>query len=75
MTHLVKKFRKHKIMGNPKSYRMPHPAYKKQDIENIKPTYREPKGIIDKMAKFSVVSCRFVVDKMTFYNVDTMKEK
>ena len=75
MSRLVDKLPKHKIMVNPKSYRMAHPVYKMQDIENIKPTYRAPKGIIDNIAKFSVVGCRFVVDKMTFYNADTMKEK
>jgi hypothetical protein len=33
---------KHKILLDPTSYRMAHPIYAKEDLENIKPTHQKP---------------------------------
>ena len=75
MQKLVDKLPKHKIMMNPKSYRMAHPVYSQSDIVNIQETYRQPKDLKDRIAKFFVIACRTGVDTLTWYNPKKMKEE
>ena len=39
---LIEKMPKHRIVLNPKSYRMAHPVYSQSTVENITATYKEP---------------------------------
>jgi threonyl-tRNA synthetase len=75
MSRLTDKLPKHRILLNPKSYRMAHPVYSKADIEGIATTFRMPTGWPDKLAKNAVTFCRASVDFMTRYNPDKMTER
>ena len=75
MTRLVDKLPKHKLMLNPKSYRMVHPVYSKKDILDIKPTYKEPSNLSERIARVSVLFCRKAVDTLTFYDPKKMDER
>jgi len=75
MSRLTDKLPRHRILLNPKSYRMAHPVYSKADIEGIATTYRTPTGWPDAIAKNAVIFCRAAVDFLTRYNPDKMTER
>lgn len=75
MSKLIDKLPKHRILLNPKSYRMAHPVYSKADIEQIATTFRLANGLSDTLAKYAVVFCRATVDFLSRYNPDKMKEQ
>ena len=60
---------------NPQSYRMAHPVYKSQDIEEVKYTHVEPKGIKDRLAYWAVIGTRKSFDLVSRYNPEKMTER
>lgn len=67
---LLDKLPKHKMVLNPKSYRMAHPIYAMKDLEDIKVTHKEVKGFRDTTAKKVVQFCRFSFDKIILGGFD-----
>ena len=45
---------KHKVVMNPKSYRMAHPVYSQKEVEKVHFTHKETEGIRDKLALKSI---------------------
>ena len=72
---LIDKFPKHRVVMNPKSYRMAHPVYSTKDIEAVHYTHREPQGIKDKLAHSLVRLGRWGMDLTTGYNPEKMDER
>lgn len=75
MNSFVQKLPKHKLIMNPTSYRMAHPVYKLQDIEDIHYTHKKPNGIKDRLAYYAVQGARRGFDLFSRYNPETMKER
>ena len=67
---LLDKLPKHKMVLNPKSYRMAHPIYAMKDLDEIKVTHKEVKGIKDTTAKRVVQFCRYSFDKIILGGFD-----
>ena len=63
------------MIMNPTSYRMAHPVYKLQDIENIKPYHHEPENYWDKGALTMATVFRTLMDKVSSYNPEKMRER
>lgn len=66
---------KFKVIMNPKSYRMAHPVYQMQDIEQIKYYHHQPENFKDKAALAMIRTVRGLFDIVTFYNPSKMNEK
>lgn len=47
---LIETLPKHKMIMDPKSYRMAHPVYKMRDIETIEITHKQTLNFRDKFA-------------------------
>ena len=54
---------------------MAHPVYKLQDIEEVKYTHVQPKGIKDRLAYWAVIGTRKAFDLASGYNPDKMTER
>ena len=63
---------KHKLMLDPKSYRMAHPVYSLPDIEEIPVTHRKPENFRDKFAINLIRFMRGSFDIVTGYNEHKM---
>ena len=72
---LIDKLPKHRVVLNPRSYRMAHPVYSTKDIERIHYTHKKPEGIRDRIAYGSVQLCRKMMDLATGYNPEKMDER
>jgi len=78
MSHLEKlasKLPKHKMILNPLSYRMAHPVYSKQCMEEIKTTHQKPKSVKDYISYYTVQATRRGFDLVSGYNPDRMNER
>ena len=60
---------------NSQSYRMAHPIYKTQEIENITPYHHEANNWKDTLAKYMIKFFRGSFDFVTRYNPDQMNER
>ena len=69
---LMEKMPSHKVMLNPKSYRMAHPVYSETELNEIKVTHRERKTIKDKLAYGGLALTRYGFDLISGYNPDKM---
>ena len=65
---LLDKMVKHKIVMDPKSYRMAHPVYSKKEAEKVGYTHIPPEGIGAKLVRAMVAACRAGCDIATKYN-------
>ena len=74
-TEAMKSIPKFKLVMNPKSYRMAHPIYKIQDIEQITKYHHKPQTLGDKFAKGLIGIFRGGFDTFTRYNPETMRER
>jgi hypothetical protein len=72
---LIDKLPKHKVVLNPKSYRMAHPVYSQKDIERIHYTHKKPEGIRDWIAHKAILLTRTGFDIVSGYNPDKMDER
>ena len=72
---LMDKMPHHKVMLNPKSYRMAHPVYSKEDLNSIDVTHRERKTIADKIAFAGINLTRNGFDLVSGYNPDKMNTR
>ena len=69
---------KHKVVLNPKSYRMAHPVYAKKDAERVKFTHKPPKGLGAKFCRNLIQLTRTCFDMVTRYDekkMDKMDER
>ena len=69
---------KHKVVLNPKSYRMAHPIYSKKDAERVKFTHKPPQGFGAKFCKNLILLTRTCFDMVTKYDekkMDKMDER
>lgn len=71
---LSERLPKHKIVIDPKSYRMAHPVYTSKDAEEVKYTHLPPQNFRDRLAKTSVAAVRSVFDIISGYSVKNMPE-
>lgn len=71
-TRLLEKLPKHRMVMDPKSYRMAHPVYSMQDIEHIEVTHKKPENLRDKVALTLIRLMRGTFDKLTSYNEHKM---
>ena len=69
---LVNKLPRHKMVLNPFSYRMAHPVYSKQSMEEIKVTHQKPNSVKDYISYYSVQAARRGFDFFSGYNPDKM---
>eukprot|EP00347_Sterkiella_histriomuscorum_P010591 403375688 len=76
MSHTAKKWMeqlpKHKMVLDPKSYRMAHPVYSMRDIETVPVTHRKPDGFRDWFARTFVRFARGSFDLVSAYNEEKM---
>ena len=72
---LIDKLPKHRVVLNPKSYRMAHPVYQKKDIERVHYTHKKPEGIKDRLALLAINTTRKGFDLVSGYNPDRMDER
>jgi len=63
---------KHKVVLDPRSYRMAHPVYSTSDIEDVQYTHMKPLNMRDRLAGAWVSSIRWVFDKATGYSEHNM---
>lgn len=69
---LLEQLPKHKMILDPKSYRMAHPVYSLKDIETIAVTHRKPENLRDKFALNLIRIMRGSFDFVTGYNEKKM---
>jgi len=69
---LLEQLPKHKMVLDPKSYKMAHPVYSLQDIEHIPVTHRKPENFRDKFALNLIRVMRGSFDFVTGYNEKKM---
>jgi len=62
---LMEKMPSHKVMLNPKSYRMAHPVYSETELAQIKVTHRDRVTIKDKLAYGGIAITRNGFDFFT----------
>jgi hypothetical protein len=74
-TGVLKSLPKFKMIMNPQSYRMAHPVYKLQDIEDIKKYHHTPETKGDKFALFLTQVARKGMDIVSRYNPEYMNER
>jgi len=60
---------------NPYSYRMAHPVYSKQSMEEIKVTHQKPNSVKDYISYYSVQAARRGFDFFSGYNPDKMNQR
>lgn len=72
---LYDKMPKHKLMLNPKSYRMAHPVYSEKEVERVKFTHKAPEGIRDKVTRFAIKATRSSFDVVSGYDPKTLDER
>ena len=65
----------HKLVLNPKSYRMAHPVYSQKEVEKVKYTHKKPEGLRDRFAHFLIWSTRKAFDLVSNYNPDKLDER
>lgn len=65
---LADRLPKHKMIMDPKSYRMVHPVYQSRDIEIIEKTHMKPSGFRDWCALSFVRVMRGGFDLVSGYN-------
>lgn len=70
---LLDKLPKHKMVLDPKSYRMAHPVYAMKDLEKIQVTHKPTEGIRDKTARATVKFCRSFFDQVLLRGFDARK--
>ncbi len=68
------KLPKHKMILNPKSYRMAHPVYSLNDIEKIEQTHHKPIGFSDYFAYVLIRFSRKIFDLASLYDEKKMDE-
>jgi len=66
---------KHKVVMNPKSYRMAHPVYSQKEVEKVHYTHKEAEGIRDKIANRSIVWTRMAFDFVSGYDPKKLDER
>ena len=72
---LLDKMIKHKMVLNPKSYRMAHPVYSQAEAEQVKYTHKTPEGIRDRVA-LALISCtRAGFDLVSRYDPEKLDER
>lgn len=74
-TGVLKSLPKFRLLMNPKSYRMAHPVYAKQDIETVKIYHHTPENSSDKLAFTLVKIMRGSFDLISRYNPAKMDER
>ena len=72
---LLDKMPKHKLMLDPKSYRMAHPIYSQSEVEQVKFTHKAPEGIRDKVTRFAIKATRSSFDVVSGYDPKTLDER
>ena len=72
---MLDKLPKHKMVLNPKSYRMAHPVYAMQDLDDIKVTHKEASGFKDKTARFLIQNVRKAFDTATGFDGKTNNDE
>ena len=72
---LLDKLPKHKIVLNPKSYRMAHPVYSQSEVDKIKYTHKKPETILDKLTRNVIRFSRASFDTATGYDADKLDER
>jgi hypothetical protein len=72
---LIDKLPKHKMVMDPKSYRMIHPVYSMRDIETVSVTHRKPEKISDKIPLYLVRTMRKSFDIISRYNENKMNTR
>ena len=71
---LIEKMPKHKMILNPKSYRMAHPVYSEAAMNEIKVTHQKPKSLKDYISYYTVQTTRKSFDIFSRYNPEKMNE-
>jgi len=69
---LLEKLPKHKMLLDPKCYRMAHPVYSLHDIEEIPVTHRKPENFRDRFVLNLIRIMRGSFDLVTRYNEKKM---
>jgi hypothetical protein len=69
---LSERLPKHKVVLDPRNYRMAHPIYQLRDIEDVKVTHFPPQNVRDWLAFQWVRSIRTVFDLVTGYKAENM---
>ena len=72
---LLDKMVKHKIVLNPKSYRMAHPVYAQKDTEKVTYSHKKPEGIRDRMVSFAIRFTRGTFDMASSYDPERLDER
>lgn len=72
---LIDSMIKHKVVLNPKSYRMAHPIYSQKTAEDVKYTHKSPQGIRDKIVLSMIRLTRGTFDTATSYDPDKLDER
>lgn len=72
---LLEQLPKHKMLLDPKSYRMAHPVYCLDDIRSIAVTHRNPENFRDKVALNLIRFMRGSFDLITGYNEQKMSSQ
>jgi hypothetical protein len=71
---LSERLPKHKVVIDPKTYRMAHCAYTPAEIEDVAYSHRKTQNFTDKLAHSAVSAVRFAYDKMTGYSEKNMPQ-
>ena len=72
---LLDKMPNHRVVLNPRSYRMAHPVYSQGEVERIKYSHKPPQGIKDKIALKLIRFTRGTFDKVSGYDPDKLDER
>lgn len=72
---LLDKMPKHRIVMNPKSYRMAHPVYSQKEVDNIKYTHKAPEGIRDRIVRSMITMTRASFDYASGYDPEKLDER
>jgi hypothetical protein len=72
---LIDKMPKHKVLMNPKSYRMAHPVYSQKDLDNVKYTHKKPSGVKEWFTHRMVLLARTGMDLVSGYDPNKMDER
>ena len=72
---LLDKMPSHKIVMNPKSYRMAHPVYSQKTVEEIKYTHKKPEGVRDWLMMNAIAGTRKCFDLASGYNPEKLDER
>ena len=72
---LLDKMIQHKVVLNPRSYRMAHPVYSQKEVETVKYTHKAPEGVRDRLANFMIRATRSSFDVVSGYDPDKLDER